>query len=443
MNSSPNFDALSLPQRSQAGWGCSKAGVGGWGGASLMRHLLLLCLAFAHFASAQNTDPFPTPPNQKGLQVQMVDDALALGIHHAGININLTALLDLKSKPEAGEFVFNQNYLKSLDRQIKPLSDRGVLVYTILLVYPSKDPVRDAIALHPGHRKDYKFSVGGFNTTNRFLDAVISLLAERWSGAHPEHGRVWGWIVGNEVNSHFLWSNMGLAPLETAASEYEKAFRIVQTAIRKHSQHARTYVSFDHHWASSMHNVSAQEATPGRDFLNTFARLVRERGDFDWNVAWHPYPEDLNNPRAWADNTISSDDNSNKVTFKNLQVLAQHLAKPELLFESKPRRIILSEQGFQTLLNPEGEKLQAAAYAYAWEKIQTLRTVDAFIYHRHVDHAHEGGLRLGLWRNAPHSIADPHSKKLIYDLCKKAGTPEWRAAADALLPVTGLKTWAK
>ncbi|HBJ82847.1 MAG TPA: hypothetical protein DDZ88_03025 [Verrucomicrobiales bacterium] len=403
--------------------------------------LLLLCLAFGTFACGQNTEPFPTPPNQKGLQVQMVDDALTLGIHHAGININLAALLDLKSKPETGEFVFNQSYLASLDRQIKPLSDQGVLVYTILIAYPSKDPARDGIVLHPGHRKDHKFSVGAVNTTNRFLDAVISLLAERWSGAHPEHGRVWGWIIGNEVNSHFLWNNMGLVSLETAASEYEKAYRITHAAIRRHSQHARTYVSFDHHWAGSMHNVSPQEATPGRDFLDTFARLVRERGDFDWNVAWHPYPEDLGNPRAWADQSITTDDNSNKVTFKNLQVLAQHLAKPELLFQGKPRRIILSEQGFQTLLTPEGEKLQAAAYAYAWEKTQTLPSVDAFIYHRHVDHAHEGGLRLGLWRNAPNSVADPHSKKLIYDLFNKAGTPDWRAAADALLPVTGLKTW--
>lgn len=371
----------------------------------------------------------------------MIDDALALGIHHAGVNVNLTALLDPKSDPETGKFLFNQNYLKSLDGQIKPLSDKGVLVYVILLTYPSKDPGRDAIALHPDHRKDYKFSVGAFNTTNRFLEEVTDMLAERWSGAHPEFGRVWGWIIGNEVNSHFLWNNMGLVPLETAVSEYEKAFRIIHNAIRKHSTHARTYVSFDHHWASSMHNVSPQEATPGRDYLDTFARLVRERGDFDWNVAWHPYPEDLGNPRAWADKTITTDDSSNKVTFKNLEVLTRHLAKPELLCDGKLRRIILSEQGFHTLLNPEGERLQAAAFAYAWEKIQTMPTVDAFIYHRHVDHAKEGGLRLGLWRNAPHSIADPHSKKLIYELFKKAGTPEWREAADALLPVTGLKAW--
>ena len=405
-----------------------------------MRYLLL-GLFLAQITCAQNTDPFPTPPNQKGLQVQMVDDALALGIHHAGINVNLTVLYSPQSKPEAGVFVWNEGYLASLDRQIKPLSDKGVLVYLIIIAYPSKNAAIDAVVLHPGHRKDYKFSVGAVNTTNRFLDGVMSLLAERWSGAHPEHGRVWGWIIGNEVNSHFLWNNMGLVPLATAASEYEKAFRIMHSAIRRHSQNARTYLSSDHHWSSSMHNVSAQEATPGRDFLDTFARLVRERGDFDWNVAWHPYPEDLGNPRAWGDKTVTHDDNTNKVTFKNLEVLPQHLEKPEFLFNGRPRRIILSEQGFHMLLTPEGEKLQAAAYAYAWEKIQTLPTVDAFIYHRHVDHAHEGGLRLGLWRNVPNSVADPHSKKLIYELFKQAGTATWRTAADALLPVTGLQAW--
>ncbi len=440
MNSSLNFDAPGLPQRSQAGWGCSTAGVGGWIGSSLMRHLLL-CLVLTGFASAQNADPFPTPPNVKGIQVQMTDDALALGIHHATINVNITALYSPQSKPGAGEFVWNQNYLTSLDRQIKPLSDAGVVVYLIIIAYPSKNPAIDAVVLHPGHRRDHKFTVGAVNTSSGFFPAVMNMLAKRWSGAHPEHGRVWGWIIGNEANSHFLWNNLGLAPLETAASEYEKAVRLAHQAIRRHSQQARVYLSFDHHWASSMHNVSAQEATPGRDFLDTFARLARERGDFDWNVAWHPYPEDLGNPRAWADKNVTHADDTIKVTFKNLDVLPKHLEKPELLYQGKPRRIILSEQGFHTLLTPDGEKLQAAAYAYAWEKVQTLPTIDAFIYHRHVDHAHEGGVRFGLWRNAPNSVADPHSTKLIYDLFKKAGTPDWRAAADALLPVTELKAW--
>jgi hypothetical protein len=402
-------------------------------------------------STVPDATPFPKPPSIKGLQVQMNDDALALGIHHAGVNINLTALVDLEKNPgntkrivDGREFSFNEGYLKSLDAQIKPLSDRGVLVYLILIAYPSKNPAIDALAIHPDARKDYKYSVGAFNAKTAegraWLKAVTQEIASRWSGARAESGRVWGWIVGNEVNSHWIWSNMGKKPMAEAVAEYAQAFRIVHGAVRTASTNARLYISFDHHWAASMHGISAEEATPGRDYLDAFAKLT---ADLDWHVAWHPYPEDLGNPRAWADKTVTSDDSSNKVTFKNLEVLCRHLRKPELLFKGEPRRVILSEQGFHLLLTPEGETLQAAAYAYAWEKCRKLPLVDAFIYHRHVDHAHEGGLRLGLWRNAPHSIADPHSKKQIWELFRKAGTPEWDAAAAKLLPVTGLKSWSE
>jgi hypothetical protein len=417
----------------------------------MIRALLYLLLTACALATP-NADPFPTPPNIKGLQVQMVDDALALGIHHAGINVNLTALLDLsrgEKSPRhtaAGrEFCFNAGYLAGLDSQIKPLSDKGVLVYLILLAYPSKDAARDAVCIHPGARKDYQYSVGAFNSATdegrAYLQAVTEFLAARWNGTQSEHGRVWGWIVGNEVNSHWMWYNLGRMPMAEAVSEYEKAFRITHASVRKASANARLYIPFDHHWAISMPGISAEESTPGRDFLDAFAALVKKNGDCDWHVAAHPYPEDLGNPRVWADKGITFNDDTPKVTFKNLEVLSRHLERKELLWKEKPRRIILSEQGFQTLLTPDGEKFQAAAFAYAWEKCRRLPLVDAFIYHRHVDHAHEGGLRLGLWRNAPNSVATPHSKKQLWELFRKAGTPEWNEAAKFALPVAGLDSW--
>ncbi len=397
-------------------------------------------------------EPFPTPPNIKGLSVQMTDDALKLGIHHATVNISIGALMDLDMKPgnarhtcEGQEFSFNERYAASLDAQIKPLSDAGVVVYAIVLAYPTKQPAKDAILVHPNARKDYKYNIAAFNTATpegtRWFRAVLEFMAARWSGRDSSHGRVWGWIVGNEVNSHWLWYNMGIASMNDAASEHEKAVRIAWQAVTAQVPEARVYVSFDHHWRISMANISAQEATPGRDFLDAFARIARSRGDFPWNVAHHPYPEDLGNPRAWADKSISLDDDTTKVTFKNLEVLCRHLQKPDLLFEGKPRHIILSEQGFQTLLTKDGEQLQAAAFAYAWEKCRRLPMIDAFIYHRHVDHAHEAGVRFGLWRNAPGSISTPHSKKLLYDLFAKAGTPEWDDAAKFALPIAGLTSW--
>lgn len=422
-----------------------------------MRHLLLsygllLCVAVSTHA-APNADPFPTPPDKKGLQVQMVDDALALGIHHAAININLSALLDAGNKPanphrsvEGETFSFNAGYLNALDRQIKPLADAGVVVYAILLIYPTKDPKRDAILVHPQARKDHRYNVAAFNTgTDRgrhFLTAVVEQLAERWSGDHPEHGRMWGWIAGNEANSHWLWYNLGRAGLEQVASEYEKAVRLIHSAVRRHSTNARVYLSFDHHWKASMPGISAEEAVPGREFLDTFARLSRERGDFDWHVAYHPYPDDLGNPRTWLDKAALPSDDSPHVTFKNLEVLTRHLTRPNLLYQNQPRRVILSEQGFHCPQSPDGETLQAAAFAYAWEKVQRLPLIDAFIWHRHVDHKLEGGLRLGLWERKPDSIVEPLRQRQIYNLFKKAGTPEWTEASAFALPVCGLHDWS-
>lgn len=413
----------------------------------------LHCLA-ASLRAAPDQTPFPTQPDIKGLQVQMVDDALALGVHHAAINVNLSGLFDGDKREgnprwtsDGREFAFQKGMLAALDRQVKPLSDAGVTVYLIILAYPSGDAARDAVLLHPSARADRNFSIGAFNNVTdegqRWFRAVMEFLSDRWSGAHPEHGRVQGWIIGNEVNSHWLWYNLGKMPMEQAAAEYEKAFRMAHESVRKASANARLYIPLDHHWKASMPGISAEEATSGRDFMDTFARLAREGkgGDYDWHLAHHPYPDDLGNPRTWLDKAATPDDDSPHVTFKNLEVLSRHLSRPELLWKGQPRRVILSEQGFHTLANPEGEDLQAAAFAYAWEKCRRVPLVDAFIYHRHVDHSQEGGLMLGLWKNVPGSISTPGRQKRIYSLFKAAGTPEWPAAAEFALPLAGLKSW--
>ena len=67
--------------------------------------------------------------------------------------------------------------------------------------------------------------------------------------------------------------------------------------------------------------------------------------------------------------------------------------------------------------------------------------IDAFIWHRHVDHAKEGGLRVGLWTFKPGTIFEPDRKRLLYDLFKKAETAEWNEAAKFALPIVGLKSW--
>lgn len=415
-----------------------------------MRPLLLSLVCWASLAWAEpDAAPYPTTPNAKGLQIQMVDDALALGIHHAGLNVNLPSLLSTEAKPgqptltvDGFTFAFNEGYAKGLDRTIQGLSDKGVVVNLILISYRTKNPRLHAIAIHP-QASATEGTVMAANTVTpegrACYKAVTEFIAARWSGKDHAHGRVWGWVIGNEVNSHGQWHQMGPATTEQVAAQYEDQTRLAWSSLRKHSTNARVYLSLEHHWTAKG-NASPTKACPGRELLEAFAKQAKERGDFDWNVAFHPYPANLFNPRTWQDK-VTYDDQALKITFKNLDVLTRKLATPELLYQGKPRRLSFTEQGFNVGKAPNAEELQAAGYAYAWEKIQRLSGIDSFLYHRQVDHSLEGGLKLGLWENKPGSIADPARQRPIWFLFKAAGTPEWNAMAAPYLKTCDFKSW--
>ena len=106
-----------------------------------MRSLLFACLGLSLTAfAAPDATPYPPTSSPKGLQVQMIPDALELGIHHAGLNLNLSALLSPEKEAKPGQptasadgftFAINQKYAEAIDREIKPLSDKGIVVTLI------------------------------------------------------------------------------------------------------------------------------------------------------------------------------------------------------------------------------------------------------------------------------------------------------------------------
>ncbi len=102
--------------------------------------------------------------------------------------------------------------------------------------------------------------------------------------------------------------------------------------------------------------------------------------------------------------------------------------------------MILSEQGFHTPDGPDGERIQAAAYCYAYKIVERLDGIDAFILHRHIDHAAEGGLRLGLRSNQPRAD-DPRPKKLIHSCFAAADTAGWESAFAFALPILRVNQW--
>ena len=397
-------------------------------------------------------EPFPQPASKKGLQVQMVEDALVLGVKHAALNLYLGGWfrgLDgkdvLEWTADGQTYRFNRQAVEGLDRQVKRLSDAGVVVNLIVLAGPTGDPAVDRWLVHPNYSPKAPNKLAAFNTSTeegfRHFRALFEFLGARYSRPEREFGRIVGFIMSNEVNSHWDWSNMGSATMEQFADDYLRATRTAWTALQQFAPASRVYLSLEHHWNIPYRAKETDKSFAARPFLEYMNARAKEGGDFPWHVAFHPYPENLFEPRFWNDKTATPDAATKRVTFKNLPVLTEFFRRVDLSYAGKPRRIILSEQGFHTPNGADGEAVQAAAYAYAYRLVERESGIDSFILHRHVDHRGEGGLLLGLWSNKPGSIADPDRKKPIYDVFKAADTAEWRKAFDPSLKIIGLEKW--
>lgn len=402
---------------------------------------------------ARNADPYPQVTSKKGLQVADVRDALALGIRHAGLNVWLNGYLDLGGSADSipwqvdgHTFHFRRHAVEQLDQQVKTLSDAGVVVTFILLAHRSGDPAMDRLMLHPAFDPKAPNGLSAFNVVTpegtEALKACFEFLADRYCGSDRAHGRVMNFIVGNEVDSHWEWYNLGHTDVATVAEQYARAVRLCHTAVRKFNASGRVFLSLDHFWNMHYPARDATQTCAGRELVERLHDVIVAGGDFDWAIAYHPYPENLFQPRFWRDKSATFSPDTPRITFKNIEMLPRFLAEPRMQFEGHPRHVILSEQGFHTPKGANGEAVQAAAFAYAYYRIDHIPGIDAFILHRQIDHPNEGGLHLGLWWDA---FDNPHGrgreKKQIYDVFKAAGTDQWRQAFEFALPIVGLKTW--
>jgi Family of unknown function (DUF5722) len=414
------------------------------------------------FTPARDFD-YPEAASKKGLQVEMTDDAEELGVQHAGINVAFNELMRegpgeepadvLPFESNGRTFYFDADAVAQLDGQIKPLSDNGILVNLILILYQDADPTSAWPVLHHPDAAVGSGTVYAFNTKTAdgiaHFTAAMEFLADRYTRADQRYGRAVGYIVGNEVDAQWVWANTGELSLDDFLTYYARAVRIAWQATSKYWNGARTYISLTHCWTIVCgENPQPEQPTrfyAGRDVVDRLNALTKRTGDVGWNVAHHPYPENLFDPAFWNDTTALPGFDTPRITFKNVEVLPDYLAQDQLRYAGASRRIILSEQGCNTPGDSEeAERLQAACYAYAYYKVRFLDSIDAFILHRHVDHQQEGGLRLGLWTwdDARTEPAMPGRHKVSYDVFAGIDTDRSLELTDFAKSVIGISDWA-
>ena len=394
----------------------------------------------------ENTLPYPQPSTIKTLTApKYIADEL--GIQQGLLNINLSQVMSSVETENTMSYEFkNKTYyfirpvIEGIDGYIKSVPLCTMILLNSATGYSStgEKALLDKV-IHPGF--DWEFPsafISAFNMETEegvdYYGAFVEFLVERYTRPDGKYGCVGGAIISNEINSQYIWGNAGEMSVEDYMEEYTQAMRLAWICGQKHCSHFRVYISLDHFWTG----VNFTESEPkryysGRKTVELLNGLSHRDGNFGWGIAHHPYPEDLNCPDFWNDRCPRFAFDTYKITFKNIEVLEAFLAQEEYLYRGESRRVLFSEQGFNSQsgrYKDITEKQAAAAYVLAYLKSKKMGIVDMMTHHNFIDNPHEFGLNLGIFRydpTKPGSIGEP---KPIVESIKAMDTPEEEKAVE-------------
>ena len=378
-------------------------------------------------------------------------ELLELGIHAVTINVPVTPLLmpgrhqHRETIEFEGEtFTINTQALAKTDETVAWATANQIVVTGIpLVVMPKEESLRRRLA-HPEASEAGLYVMPNFTTEegSRTFRALMRFLAERYSRADGRYGRIARWVMHNEIDQAWTWTNMGDQPMPLVLEHYARALRAMHHAAREWDPTARTFISLTHYWTAP-EKPNYRQYRP-KEMLELLAATGAAEGDFEWGVAYHPYPESLLEPATWQDTKPTFTFDTPFITPKNIEVLDAYMHQPQMKYLGKTvRTVMLTEQGFHTRdYSPETQRIQAAAFVYTWHKIRPLETIETFHNHRWIDHPDEGGLLLGL-RTLPTVDHPLGEKKLAFDIYKSLDTPGERQATEFAKELIGIQDWSE
>lgn len=379
-----------------------------------------------------------------------IEDLDELNITSATVNIWFSKFMYLQPAPGRMEhryngksYFFGEKEVAMFDSTFRTTARKGIVTAAILLVDKAEScPDREIGRLlqHPDMDPAGIYSMP--NMTNpASVDcyaAALDFLASRYSRSDKKYGRCNHWIMHNEVDAGWEWTNMGEKTASIFMDTYIKSMRMCYAIARNYNPWSEVFVTLTHYWAWTSH----PRFYPSKDLMEILIQYTRAEGDFQWAMAQHPYPQSLAEPKTWLDKQVDFTFNTQLITFANLEVLNAWIKLPQVLYKGKIKRTLwLSENGTNSKTYSDQDlKEQAAGFAFTWKKMEKLDGIDGFQWHNWFDNRGEGGLRIGL-RRFPDDEKDPGGPKPVWYVFKAADTPAESAVFDPYKEVIGIKDW--
>ena len=169
-------------------------------------------------------------------------------------------------------------------------AQNNLVVAAIILIPPASSP------FHAGHPEDGAliqhpdFNGGSYTMPNlttiesaNYYAAALDFMAQRYCGNDFSHGRIHHFIMHNEVDMGYSWTNMGSPTMETYVDTYVNSMRIAYNIVRQYDQNAEIFGSFAHSWAVA----NDAKSYVVKDMLDRINGYSHTEGDFRWALAYH------------------------------------------------------------------------------------------------------------------------------------------------------------
>jgi hypothetical protein len=378
------------------------------------------------------------------------EDLEELDITSATVNIWFTRFMHTTPAEDRIEhgyngksYYFEKKAVEGFDETFRMTAEKNIIVAAILLVSKAEqcpDPEIGRLLQHPDKDPAGIYSMP--NMTNpESVDAyaaALDFLASRYSRPDKKYGRINHWIMHNEVDAGWVWTNMGDKTDLVFMDAYVKSMRMCYQNARKYNPHSEVFVTLTHYWAWTSH----PKFYPSKDLMEILLDYTQAEGDFEWALAHHPYPESLFEPKTWLDQKVDFTFETPLITFKNIEVINAWIKLPEVLYKGSQKRTLwLSENGTNSKTYSEQDLIdQAAGFAYTWKKFKTLDGIDGFQWHNWFDSRGEGGLRIGL-RRFPDDEDDPGGAKPVWFVYQAADAANEDEVFEQYKETIGIDDW--
>lgn len=394
----------------------------------------------------RNQQPYPSTSSKKGLQVQMLYDAQQLGVNHTVISVNLNDYIVGENTQDSisclyngQSYYFSKSLLNRLDYTVRSYSDAGINVY--LNIYLAAAPenanaVKRSFYFENANPEATLFAVNtGNETAVKNYQAFIEHLISRYTDPQRPAGFAPNIILGYNVNEGETFNSGGEMYFESYVENYAKLLRMTQAAMDSHYSNGRVYVSvsnaFNYEDPEKKMNFSAKR------FIEALSENLKKSGDIPWGIAINPNPSVEGVTEFWNDDMAEDNFSTPYITMKNIGVLTRFMNQSDYQYNSQCRNIIISSFAISGRADNEQEMtMQAAAYALAYYTVADNEDIDAFIYHRHVDHSGEG-YSYGLWSAAEGAVLQPQAKKPIYNVFSLIDTERGKEATSFVKTTVG------